>query len=106
MNPAYLNGPYHELAKRFRPAREMIINFLQWERSPSLREGIQFLRAIYCGIRYQWSIPDGPVFMVKVWMVILDIFFGRLYSFNQNPICRSPNRSSVLSKKQNIGWCL
>ena len=45
---------------------------------------INRLRFIYFYIRYQWSIPDGPVFMVKLWMWILDHLCGRLYSVNQN----------------------
>ena len=103
MNPSYLNGPLHEVAKRFRPTREIIIKLVQWEHFPSLSEGILILRFVYCYIHYLWSKPDGPRFMVNLWMLILDRLFGRLYSLNQNPICRSPNHSSVLSKNQNIG---
>ena len=104
MNPSYLNGPLHEVAKRFRPTREIIIKLVQWEHFPSLSEGILILRFVYCYIHYLWSKPDGPRFMVNLWMLILDRLFGSLYSFNQNAICRSPTHSSVLSKKQNIGW--
>ena len=99
MNQSYLNGPLHELAKRLR-------------RTTKLRDGnsnywiIQLLSFTYHYIRYQWSNPDGPVFMLKLWILILDLFFKRLYPLNQNLICRSPNHSSVLSKKQNIGWFL
>lgn len=110
MNPSLLNGPTHEWFKRFRP-RKIIINGVHY-RGP--REGIMNgLRSIYFYIRYlhlylcyHWSNPDGPGFMAKLWMLISDHLFGRLYSFNQNTICRSPNHSSVLSKKQNIGWFL
>merc|ERR1712203_792211 len=63
---------------------------------------INGLSFIYFYIRKQWLNPDGPVLMVKLLMRILDHLCGRLYSFNQNPICRSPNHSSVLSTKQNI----
>ena len=108
MNQSYLNGPLHEVVKRFRPTREFINTIKKGEHYPSLSEGINFLRDIYNLCRsisiHLWSIPDGPVFIVKVWMLILDRLFGRLYSFNQNPICRSQNHSSILSKKQNIGW--
>ena len=98
MNQSYLNGPLHELAKRFRPKRELLLKFVHRN-----IYAIYMLRYIYCYIRYLWSIPDGPVFMVKLWMLILDRLFVRLYSLNQDPICRSPNHSSVLSKNQNIG---
>ena len=104
MNPSYLNGPVHELAKRLRPTKEMIIKLVQWDHFPSLREGILILRGVYWAIRYYWSTRGGPVFIVKLWLWILDIFFRRLYSFNQNPIYRSSNHPSALSEKQNIGW--
>ena len=106
MNPSYVNGPRHELAKKSRLAREIIVKLMKGDHYPSLSEGVNFLRYIYCYMRYLWSIPDGPVFIVKLSMLMLDRFFERGYSFNQNPICRRPNNSSVLSKKQNIGWFL
>ena len=101
MNQSYLNGPLHELAKQFRPKKKLLLKFIHRN-----IYAIYMLRYIYCYIRYLWSIPDGPVFVVKLWMLILDRLFGRLYSLNQNPICRSPNHSSVLSKNQNIGQFL
>ena len=104
MNPSYLNGPLHESAKQFR-MKELKAKILNGDH-PSLSEGINILRWAYFLIRYQWTNPDGPVFIVKLWMLIMDGVFGRLYSFNQDPICRSSNHSSVLSKKQNIGWLL
>ena len=55
-------------------------------------------------VRYLWSTPDGPVFILKLLIATLDKWLGRLYPLNQNPICQSTNHSSVLSKKQNIGW--
>ena len=70
MNPSYLNGPIHQLAKRFRPTIEL----LNEDHYPSLPEVIQLLRFIYCYIRYLWSNSDGPVFMVKLWMLIMDRF--------------------------------
>ena len=91
MKPSYVNGPRHELAKQSRLAREIIVKLMKGDHYPSLSEGVNFLRYIYC---YMLS------------MLMLDRFFERGYSFNQNPICRSPNNSSVLSKKQNIGWFL
>ena len=112
MNQSYLNGQFHEFIKRFRRTEE----------STSDQEGTHFLRSTlytflriynYCHngffviyIRYLWSQPDGPDFIVKLLMLFLDAWFQRLYSFNRNPICRSNNHSSVLSKKQNIGWFL
>ena len=74
MNPSYLNGPVHELAKRLRPTKEMIIKLVQWDHFPSLREGILILRGVYWAIRYYWSTRGGPVFIVKLWLWILDIF--------------------------------
>ena len=100
MNPSYLNGPWNENMKRFRKT-----DFVTGENGAP--EGIiNGLRFCCSFIRYLWSNPDGPVFMVKLWMLILDGLFGRFYSFNRNPICRSSNHSSLLSKKQNIGWFL
>ena len=101
MNQSYLNGPFQELNKRF----PILVKIIAEKRYPSsLHQGINYLRFAYCYIRYLWSKSDGPVFMFKLWMLILDRLFGNLYPFNRNPICRSPNHSSVLSKKQNIGW--
>ena len=101
MNQSYLNGPFQELNKRFRISVKIIT---EKRYLSSLYQGINYLRFAYCYICYLWSKSDGPLFMFKLWMLILDRLFRRLYSFNQNPICRSPNHSSVLSKKQNIGW--
>ena len=112
MNQSYLNGPFHEWSKRIHPYKELGKKLFSGDQKPSLLEGIQLLggvnwvQIILGGIHHFWSIPDGPVFMVKVSMLMLDRFFERGYSFNQNPICRSPNHSSVLSKKQNLGWFL
>ena len=92
----------YEWFKRFRPAKIKPFNDFHYFSRPPVGI-INGLRFIYFYIRYQWLNPDGPVFMVKLWMRILDHLCGRLYSFNQNPICRSPNHSSVLSTKQNIG---
>ena len=108
MNKSYLNGPYHEIIRQLhRPmhrAKDMTYKLLQWDHFPSLREGILILRAvIYWAIRYYWSAPDGPVFIVKLWIWFLDIVFERFYSLNQSRICRTLNHSSILSKKQNMG---
>ena len=106
MNQSYLNGPLHEMFKRLKTTKEILTKLLQWDHIPSLRDGILVLRFVYYAIGYHWSTPDGPVSIVKVWMLFMDIFFGRLYPLNQNPICRSANHSSILSKKQYIGWFL
>lgn len=110
MNQSYLNGPIHELSKRFR--------FRFWIKELTIKpfsrdylfllEVIQrgFILPVLGGIHLLLSIPDGPVFIVKLWFIFIDVIFGKLYSFNQNPICRNPNHSSVLSKKQNLGWFL
>ena len=103
MNTSYLNGPFHEVFKRFRPDDFSYLVAGWNQRLPGEMNGLRFL---YFYILYLWSNPDGPVFMVKLWVLILDLLFGRLYSFNRNPICRSSNHSSLLSKKQNIGWFL
>ena len=102
MNPSYLNGQLHDMYKPFRPNDFSHLStgenqFKPWK---WIDKG---LRLLYIYIRYLWSNPDGPVFMVKLWMLILDRGFGRMYSFNRNPIRRSPNQSSLLSEKQNIG---
>ena len=106
MNPSYLNGPLHELSKRFKPTRELMVKLIRRDHYPSLYEGLQLLGGVYWVIHYCWSTRDGPVFIVKLWMLFSDVVFGKLYSFNQNPIWRNPNHSSVLSKKQNLGWFL
>merc|ERR1712227_261088 len=98
MNSSYLNGPHHRVFKQFRPNDFVRNGDQNWPP----RESINGLRFGYFFIRYLWSNPDGPVFMVKLWILILDALFGRFYSFNRNPICRSPNHSSLLSKQQNI----
>ena len=92
----------YEWFKRFRPAKIKPFNGCHYFARPPVGI-INRLRFIYFYIRYQWSIPDGPVFFVKLWIWILDHLCGRFYSSSQNPICRSPNHSSVLSRKQNIG---
>ena len=112
MNQSYLNGPLHELIKRFHPIKELVKLLFSGDPYPTLREQIQLLggvnwvQFILSAIHYHWSTPDGPVFIVKLWFVFMDIIFGKLYSFHRNPICRNPNHSSVLSKKQNLGWFL
>ena len=93
----------YEWFQRFRPAKIKQYNGSQYFSRPPVGI-INRLRFIYFYIRYQWSNPDGPVFMVKLWMWILDHLCGALYSSDRNPICRSPNHSSLLSTKQNIGW--
>ena len=96
MNPSYLNGPLHEYLKRFKT----------W---PEEDNDVRFCYGLlekFCYIRYLWTNPDGPVFIVKLWFAFMDVIFAKLYSFNQNPIRRNPNHSSVLSKKQNLGWFL
>ena len=93
----------YEWFKRFRPAKIKPFNGCHYFTRPPVGI-INRLRFIYFHIRYEWSIPDGPVFIVKLWIWILDHLCGRFYSSSQNPICRSPNHSSVLSRKQNIGW--
>ena len=98
MNQAYFNGPYHEWEKRFKKDAEEIPGVIHWL--------CYIILFHFCFIRYLWSIPDGPVFIVKLWILIMDVFYAGFYSFNKNPICRSQNHSSVLSKKQNIGWFL
>ena len=114
MNPSSWNGPVDEWNKRFRPPKIKFNELNYW--GPPVRKFnelnywgppvgiINGLRWLYCFIRYQWSNSNGPVFIVKLWMLIADHFFGRIYSFNQNSICRNSNHSSVLSRKQNIGW--
>ena len=67
-----------EWFKRFRPAKvKPFNNACHYFARPPVGI-INRLRFIYFYIRYQWSIPDGPVFMVKLWMWILDHLCGRL----------------------------
>ena len=112
MNQSYLNGPLHELSKRFHPFKAITNKLFSGDHYLRLGEGVQLLGAVNWvqfisgAIHHLWSTPNGPVFIVKLWIVFMDILFGKLYSFNQNPICRNPNHSSVLSKKQNLGWFL
>ena len=96
MNESYLNGSFHEWVKRLREVR-IQKNEGNWHKL------CFWILAKFGYIRYLWSISDGPVFIVKLLMAVLDDYFDRFYSFNQNPVCRSYH-SSVLSKKQNIGW--
>ena len=104
MKPSYLIGPRHELSKRIRLTRELIVKIMKGDHYPRLSDGIHFFSFIYSYFRYLWSIPDGPVLMVKIWMLFLDRCCERFFFFNQNPIRRDTNHAPILSKKQNIGW--
>ena len=102
MNESYLNGSFHEWVKRLREVR-IQKNERNWHKL------CFWISVRYRYLRYVCSTPDGPLFIVKLLIAVLDYLWyygGRFYLFNQNPICRSSNHSSVLSKKQNIGWVL
>ena len=63
---------------------------------------INALRFLYFYCCYQWAKPDGPNFLRKIGIRILDHLFGQFYRVNKNQIRRTSNSSSILSKKQNI----
>ena len=71
MNPSYLNGPHHDVFKRFRP-NDFVRNGNQQWPPTGIAGGFIVLRFGYFYIRYLWSNSDGPVFMVKFLMMILD----------------------------------
>ena len=98
MNPSYFNGPFHEWVKRFEKDATEVSGVINW-----LCYGILMH---FCYICFLWSIPDGPVFIVKLLIAFLDKYLPSFYCLNQNPICRSQNHSTILSKKQNIEWFL